>query len=100
MAVYLDDIVVSGRTWEEAWEKTITTLRRLVEAGFMINGTKCHLLTDKLEVVGHEVADGRYRPREKKLLALFTQAIPTTHKEVQALVGRLNYYKRFVANYQ
>jgi hypothetical protein len=72
VAVYLDDIIVTGRTWAEVWDRTLEVLRRLVGAGFMINANKCNFLTHKLMVVGHEVANGSYKPREKKLLVLFS----------------------------
>ena len=67
IVVYIDDIIISGNTWQEVWNKTLETLKKLTEAGFMINMNKCHFLTTTLEAVGFEVASGRYKPKLKKL---------------------------------
>ena len=48
-------------------KKTMIVLTRLSKAGFMINLNKCKFLTSSIEAVGYEVANGTYRPKQKKL---------------------------------
>ena len=67
VVVYIDDIIISGNTWQEVWNKTLDTLKKLTDAGFMINMNKCHFLATTLEAVGFEVASGKYKPKLKKL---------------------------------
>lgn len=74
-------------------------IKKLAEAGFMINLAKCTFLTDSLQVVGMEVIRGIYRAKAGKLSALMGCAIPTTTKALQKLAGSLNYFKRFVPGY-
>ena len=67
MYIYIDDVVISGKNWEETWERTLEVISRLAKAGFMINLNKCKFLTSEIEVVGFEVAKGEYKPKLPKL---------------------------------
>ena len=80
VVVYLDDIVVHGSTPQEVWELTLTVIRRLTEAGFMINLRKSHFVTTSAVILGHEVREGYIRPNPKKTIALFGLKPPRTFK--------------------
>jgi Reverse transcriptase (RNA-dependent DNA polymerase) len=41
---YLDDVTTHGSKWEQVWEDTVTVLRVLTRAGFMVNLRKCQFL--------------------------------------------------------
>ena len=43
MAVYIDDLIVFGDTWEECWNYTVTVLRVITQAGLAINVGKATL---------------------------------------------------------
>ena len=45
----------------------VEVLKRLTSAGFMINLNKCTFLSDKVDIVGFEVASETYKPTLKKL---------------------------------
>ena len=53
--VYLDDIIIFGRTLEEHRERLSLVLSHLAEAGLKINPKKCKLLSEKVVVLGHVV---------------------------------------------
>ena len=53
--VYLDDIIVFGRTLQEHRERLSLVLSRLTEAGLKINPKKCKLLCEQVVVLGHVV---------------------------------------------
>ena len=48
--VYLDDIIIFGRTLEEHRERLSLVLSRLAEAGLKINPKKCKLLSEQVVV--------------------------------------------------
>ena len=48
--VYLDDIIVFGRTLQKHRERLSLVLSRLTEAGLKINPKKCKLLSERVVV--------------------------------------------------
>ena len=54
--VYLDDIIVFGRTLQEHRERLSLVLSRLTKAGLKINPKKCKLLCEQVVVLGHVVS--------------------------------------------
>lgn len=70
VVVYLDDIVVYGASKSEVWEKSKLVLKRLVDAGFMINTRKTKFLVQKVKVLGYELEGGMVQPNAKKLEVL------------------------------
>ena len=52
IVVYLDDVVLYGKTVEEVWASTRKVLRELCKAGFMINVNKCNFLSTSVDAVG------------------------------------------------
>lgn len=53
--VYLDDIIIFGRTLQDHRERLSLVMYRLAEAGLKINPKKCKLLSERLVVLGHVV---------------------------------------------
>lgn len=53
MVIYLDDIVVFGDCAERVWEETKLVLKRLVEAGFMVNIKKSKFLVREVKFLGY-----------------------------------------------
>lgn len=53
--VYLDDIIIFGRTLQDHRERLSLVMYRLAEAGLKINPKKCKLLSERVVVLGHVV---------------------------------------------
>jgi hypothetical protein len=53
VVVYLDDIAVFGDDQDQVLEDTLEAIRRLTQAGFMINLTKSQLVDATAKVLGH-----------------------------------------------
>ena len=97
--VYLDDIIVFGRTFKEHLDRLEEVFLRLREAGLKLKPSKCHLLRDQVEFLGHVVsADGVSTDSAKtNRVAKWTR--PTSVGEVRTFLGFCGYYRRFVRNY-
>ena len=54
--VYLDDIVVVGRTFDEHLTNLTKVFSRLREAGLHLKPTKCHLARTEVKYLGHVVS--------------------------------------------
>ena len=65
--VYLDDIIVFGRTLKEHRERLSLVLSCLTEAGLKINPKKCKLLCEQVVVFGHVVSREGISPDSEKI---------------------------------
>ena len=54
--VYLDDIIVSGRTLQEHNQRLEHVLNRLEAAGLKLNAKKCEFVQEKSVILGHVVS--------------------------------------------
>jgi hypothetical protein len=64
-----------------------------------LNLGKCTLLATDIVVLGYALCRGSYRLGDKALKKLLSSQIPTTLKELQAVMGKLNYCSRFCPRY-
>ncbi len=71
VVVYLDDIAVFGDDQDQVLEDTLEAMKRLTEAGFMINLKKSQLVESTAKVLGHQWNQGGYwAPCTEKIEAL------------------------------
>ena len=82
------------------WEDTLEAMHRLVEAGFPLNAWKLQLLVATLAVLGYVLQDSKYQLGAKALRKMFGATLPTTYRELQALMGRLNFCRDFIPDYR
>lgn len=98
VAVYLDDIILTGRDEAEHLSTLDEVLRRLKEAGLRLHRRKCAFLQDEVEYLGHKVDAEGLHPVESKVRAIEEAPPPTTVTELKAYLGLLNYYNKFLPN--
>lgn len=90
--MYLDDIIVVGRTLEEheAWlEKVFTQLH---EAGLKLSLEKCQFYRTSVMYLGHVVTAGGVAMDPKKLEVITTWPMPRTVTEIRSFLGFCSYY--------
>ena len=97
--VYLDDIIIFGRTLEEHRERLSLVLSRLAEAGLKINPKKCKLLSEQVVVLGHVVSQEGISTDPKKVHIIKEWPIPANATQLKAFLGTAGYYRQFVPNY-
>ena len=70
--VYLDDIIVFGRSFSEHLERLQSVLKRIQDANLKISPSKCNLFQKKLVFLGHVVsADGIHTDPSKTFPQFF-----------------------------
>ncbi|CAB3989530.1 Hypothetical predicted protein [Paramuricea clavata] len=99
--VYLDDVIVFARTFEEMLERLEAVLRRLGEFGLKLKPSKCKLFQTKLTYLGHVVSENGVEPDPEKISALpkWLENPPRNRKELQTFLGFAGYYRNFVEGF-
>ena len=97
--VYLDDVIVFSATLEQHLERLSLVLTRLIEAGLKLKGSKCYVLQQSVEFLGHIVSGEGISPHPSKVSAVVDWPTPCTLKEVRAFLGLAGYYRRFMLGF-
>ena len=72
LLVYLDDLIIHGRSLEEAEERLFKTLDRLRSFGLKLDPKKCKFFQTKVVHLGHVVTENGIYPYPEKISALTT----------------------------
>ena len=94
--VYLDDVLVIGKNFEEQLENLEKVFLRLEKAGLRLKPKKCNLAQTKVEYLGYVVSEEGITADEKKVRAIMEFPVPTNIKSLKSFLGLASYYRRFV----
>ncbi|KAL1258945.1 hypothetical protein QQF64_009522 [Cirrhinus molitorella] len=97
--VYLDDLIVFGRSLEEHEERLLKVLDRLGEVGLKLSPDKCQICQTQVKYLGHVVSADGVSPDPSKIEAVTKWPMPSNLKALQSFLGFCGYYRRFIANY-
>ncbi|MCG8045657.1 MAG: reverse transcriptase domain-containing protein, partial [Candidatus Thiodiazotropha endolucinida] len=99
LLIYLDDIIVYSKTFDEHLQNLKLILERLKEANLKLNPKKCSLLCTKVAFLGHEVSSQGIATDPAKIRAVREWPQPRTATEVRQFVGLASYYRKFIPNF-
>lgn len=54
--IYLDEIIVSGSTFEDCMQQLECVLSKLAVAGLQLNPSKCHFAHEQVQYLGHHIS--------------------------------------------
>ena len=94
--VYLDDIIVCGKTFDEMVKNLDEVFARLQGAGLKLKARKCQLFSKRVEFLGHVISEDGIRTDPKKTECVRTWPEPTNVKEMRSFLGFCSYYRRFI----
>ena len=97
--VYVDDIIVVGKTFPDHLHHLGNVLSRLRQAGLKLQPAKCKFCSAAGMFLGHIVSPGGVSPDPSKTDVVAEWSIPTNKKEVQQFLGLANYYRRLIKNF-
>ena len=97
--VYLDDLLVIGRTFKEHIENLRQVFTRLMEAGLKLKPSKCKLARCEVEFLGYVVSKGGIATNPNKVTAVSGFPVPKDLKALRAFLGLLSYYRRFIPRF-
>ena len=97
--VYLDDIIVWSRSFDEHVVHLRAVFRRLAEAGLKVSPKKVHLGYPELALLGHVINQYGVKPNPAKIEAILAWEPPADRKGLESFLGLTNYYSRLIDNY-
>eukprot|EP00171_Calliarthron_tuberculosum_P013936 IDg13936t1 len=97
--VYLDDVIVFSKTYEEHLTHLDQVLTALKGAGVTLQLRKCEFFTDRIKYLGHIIRPGTLEVEEAATRCLRDVRQPTTPGELRSFLGLCNVYRRFVRSY-
>ena len=97
--IYLDDILVAGRSVEQHTKHLRQVLQRLREAKLKVSPKKCQLFRQEMKFLGHAVSEAGVATDPEKTEAVHSWPLPTTASELKSFLGLCSYYRRFVPSF-
>ena len=97
--IYLDDMIVHSKTFEEHLGHINTVFKLLREAGLKLNPEKCTWCANEIKILGHIVSFQEIKMDVTKVMAVKNWGVPRNVKQVQEFLGFANYYRRFIKDF-
>ena len=97
--VYLDDVIIFGRTFEEHLSNLRSVLKRLREANLKVKPSKCALFQKQVLYLGYIILHEGVATDPDKTKKISTWPKPTNLPEVQKFLGLSSYYRRFIPKF-
>ena len=97
--VYIGDIIVVGRSFDEHLCNLKQVFERINKAGLKLHPNKCWFLQPKVQFLGHVVSTEGIMPDPSKTDQVKEWPVPTSVKETQQFLGLASYYRRFIKGF-
>ena len=97
--VYLDDVLVFGRTIEEHNANLARVFGRIRGAGLRLKPKKCEFAQESVLYLGHVVSADGIQTDPEKLRAVNHYRTPMAVKPLRSFLGLAGYYRRFVPRF-
>jgi len=97
--IYLDDIIVYGKTFEEELKRLEDVFVRLRSSGLKLKPSKCVLFPKSVTYLGHIVSENGIETDLVKVERVCEWPVPENVTEVKSFLGLASYYRRFVPNF-
>ena len=99
LLIYLDDLIIFSKTFEEHLERLQLVFDRLQEHGLKLKPSKCHLVRKEVQYLGHLMSAEGIKTDPEKISRVKDWERPTNRKEVLQFLGFAGYYRRYVEGY-
>ena len=97
--VYLDDILVLSRTFEQHCTHLKTMFDKFRRANLRLNGKKCNFAASKVTYLGHVLSKDGISADPAKTAVIREWPRPKSTKNARSFLGVCNYYRRFISGF-
>jgi hypothetical protein len=97
--IYLDDIIIFSKTFDDHFSNVLEILKLLINENMSINFEKCEFFKEKISYLGVKINGVGVKPDIARIKeSNYILFLPKTLKEVQKLLGYINWYRPFIPN--
>ena len=96
--VYLDDIIVFGKSPDELLDRLNGVFEKLRQANLKLKPSKCTFFKQEISYLGHRVSKNGIATDPKKVEVVNNWPVPKTIKELRSFLGFVGYYRKFIMN--
>jgi transposase InsO family protein len=97
--VYLDDVIIFSKTYEEHLQRLEAVFKKLREYGLKLSPKKCQFFKEKVKYIGHIVSENGIEPDPDKIKKIVDWERPTDVSKVRQFLGFAGYYRKFVKDF-
>ena len=97
--VYMDDIVIYGKTLEKHNQRLKTILSKLNNKNLEINLEKMQVMKNEIKLLGMIINGKTVSMPDEKRQNIFTFGIPRTKKDLQNFLDTIIYHRRFIEDF-
>ena len=97
--LYLDDIIVYGKSFEEHLQNLERVFDRLQEVNLKVKAKKCSFFRHEVTFLGHVVSKDGIRTDPAKTDIIRCLAKPQTVTELRSFLGLVSYYRKFIKDF-
>ena len=97
--IYIDDIIVFGKSFDEHLQRTEQVLERIRAAGLKLKPEKCNMLQSDVIFLGYVVSGEGVSPSRVNIAKILDWPRPKTAKQVKQFVAMESYYRRYVKDF-
>lgn len=99
LLVYLDDLLVYSKTFEEHLEHLDRLLERIESTGLKLRIDKCQFLRREVTYLGHTISKEGISCEKGKIEIVRDWPTPTTVTDLRSFLGFASYYRRFIKGF-
>ncbi|KAJ3677872.1 hypothetical protein LUZ60_001675 [Juncus effusus] len=99
VVVFIDDILIYSRTWEEHGEHLRTVLNTLLKHRLYAKFKKCEFWLNEVAFLGHVISKEGLRVDPEKVKAVVDWQRPKTVTEIRSFLGLAGDYRKFIEGF-
>ena len=97
---YVDDSIILGKDFDGHLRNLDKALGAFEKAGLILNIQKCKLVNQEAEFLGQVITPEGIKPIQRHINTILNIPNPTNLKELRSLLGKFNYYTKFIKDHQ
>lgn len=97
--VYLDDVIVAGKAFEDMIKNLQVVFDRLKMAGLKLKPKKCTLFAKSVRFLGHVISEEGVDSDNDKVKVVEEWPIPANVSELRSFLGLCGCYGRYIRNF-
>ena len=99
LLIYLDDVIIYSRSFDEHLEHLNRVFAKIRTAGLKLQPNKCAFARTQVRYLGHIVSREGIEPDPEKVRAIREFPRPSNISDLRRFLGMASYYRRFIEEF-